>query len=135
MTSVKRGKRFSGTVEIPTVTAEGVRILIDGRERFMPFKGFPWFKDATIAQILHVEYLSPDHLWWPDLDVDLHVEAIDYPERFPLIWPPGRKGPNLQVAPKRTPSKKAARKQASAIVRPRSGERRAAPSRPLSRAR
>jgi hypothetical protein len=34
-----------------------------------------------------VELLSPDHLHWPDLDIDLHVESIDHPERFPLRWP------------------------------------------------
>jgi hypothetical protein len=27
---------------------------------------------------------TPDHLYWPDLDVDLSVESIRHPERFPL---------------------------------------------------
>lgn len=88
MSSARRGKAFTGTVEISGVTAEGIRICIDGRERFMPFERFPWFKDATIAQILNVEHEFEDDLRWPDLDIDLHVESIDHPERFPLVWRP-----------------------------------------------
>jgi hypothetical protein len=25
----------------------------------------------------------PGHLYWPDLDIDLEIESIEYPERFP----------------------------------------------------
>lgn len=26
-----------------------------------------------------------DFLYWPDLDIDLTVESIEHPEKFPLI--------------------------------------------------
>jgi hypothetical protein len=29
--------------------------------------------------------VARDHLYWPDLDVDLAVESIRNPERFPLV--------------------------------------------------
>jgi len=29
--------------------------------------------------------LHGDHLHWPGLDVDLHLESIEHPERFPLL--------------------------------------------------
>jgi hypothetical protein len=32
-----------------------------------------------------VELPSPDHLYWPGLDVDLAVESIEHPEQFPLV--------------------------------------------------
>jgi hypothetical protein len=32
-----------------------------------------------------VELLNERHLHWPDLDIDLAVESIEHPERFPLI--------------------------------------------------
>ena len=118
MRCAKRGARFSGTVEISAVTSEGVRIVIDGRERRMPFKGFPWFEHATIAQILNVEYLSADHLWWPDLDVDLHVESIDHPERFPLIWRPERVTMKLPITPKRKAANPRAQKASAPRARP-----------------
>jgi hypothetical protein len=28
---------------------------------------------------------GPEHLYWPDLDIDLSVESIEHPERFPLV--------------------------------------------------
>jgi hypothetical protein len=31
---------------------------------------------------------SPHHLRWPDLDVDLAVESIRDPEKFPLVSRP-----------------------------------------------
>lgn len=52
---------------------------------FLPFEQFPWFRAETVAQLTRVERPSPDHLYWPDLDVDLSVESIEHPERFPLL--------------------------------------------------
>src|SRR6266513_159304 len=125
MRSAKRGKRFSGTVEIAAVTADGVRIVIDGRERQMPFEGFPWFEHATIAQIMNVEYVSADHLWWPDLDVELHVESIDHPERFPLIWRPDRVPAKLLARKQQPSSTKRARKTIAKGLRTRTASTRA----------
>jgi hypothetical protein len=35
--------------------------------------------------LVRVELPSSHHLYWPDLDVDLAVESIEHPERFPLV--------------------------------------------------
>jgi hypothetical protein len=35
--------------------------------------------------LMRVELPSDHHLYWPDLDVDLAVESLTHPERFPLI--------------------------------------------------
>jgi len=48
------------------------------------YEDFPWFKDAPIGKILNVEQPTPGHFYWPDLDVDLGLETIERPERFPL---------------------------------------------------
>jgi hypothetical protein len=37
-----------------------------------------------VAAILNVERPQPHHLHWSDLDVDLTVESIEFPERYPL---------------------------------------------------
>jgi hypothetical protein len=51
---------------------------------FLPFDEFPWFRDAPIGKVLNVEEPTPGHFFWPDLDVDLGIESIEQPERFPL---------------------------------------------------
>ena len=84
MTSGRLGTPISA-VEVTNVSSHGFWLLIGEMERFVPFKEFPWFKDARISELVNVELPSPHHLYWPDLDVDLTVESIEHPERFPLV--------------------------------------------------
>ncbi|HEX5041753.1 MAG TPA: DUF2442 domain-containing protein [Candidatus Polarisedimenticolaceae bacterium] len=67
------------------ISAQGFWLLLGTQEIFLPFKLFPWFKSATVAQILNVEWPSPHHLYWPDLDADLATESIDHPEEYPFV--------------------------------------------------
>lgn len=71
--------------EVTHVSRHGLWLLLDDREFFLPFSEFPWFKEAPVAMIFNVERLSPYHVRWPDLDVDLSVASIEHPERFPLV--------------------------------------------------
>jgi hypothetical protein len=84
MKSVMLGKRTSGA-EVTNVSRHGFWLLVADEELFVSFKEFPWFKDASISEILHVEWPQSHHLYWPDLDVDVAVESIRHPEKFPLI--------------------------------------------------
>ena len=70
--------------EVTNVSGHCVWILVDDEELVLPYSEFPWFKSATILQILNVLRPTPEHLYWPDIDVDLSVDAIRHPERFPL---------------------------------------------------
>jgi hypothetical protein len=70
--------------EVTNISKHGFWLLIDGRELFVPFESFPWFKQAPVASILLLERPTPGHLYWPELDVDLALESIEHPERYPL---------------------------------------------------
>jgi hypothetical protein len=72
-------------IEVTNISKNGFWILLGEEELFLPFDEFPWFKEAPVGQILNVEFPGPDHLYWPDLDVDLEVESIRHPERYPLV--------------------------------------------------
>ena len=89
MRSAQSGKRTSA-VEVTNVSTHGFWLLIGIREVFLPFQHFPWFREAPIGALVNVKLPSPHHLYWPDLDVDLAVESIEHPERFPLVsrWQP-----------------------------------------------
>ena len=71
-------------LEVTNISNNGVWLWSHGRELFMPYTDFPWFKDAPVKKILNVEEPSPGHFYWPDLDVDLTEEIIEHTERFPL---------------------------------------------------
>ncbi len=75
----------TSAVEVTQVSRHGFWLLLGGEELLLPFVDFPWFKQATIEQMTDVEWPSPDHLYWPQLDIDLAVESIRHPQRFPLL--------------------------------------------------
>jgi hypothetical protein len=70
---------------VTNVSPHGFWLFVGQQELFVAFKDFPWFKDASIREITHVELPSEHHLYWPDLDIDLAVESLTHPERYPLI--------------------------------------------------
>jgi len=83
MKSKQRGMPTS--VEVTNISRHGFWILLEQEELFLPFAEFPWFEAAPVSAILKVQMPGPEHLYWPDLDVDLTVESIRYPEKYPLV--------------------------------------------------
>lgn len=114
MKSVPRGDDTS-PVEVSGISPHGIWLFLGDREVFLPFKDFPWFRDARVAAVLHVERPEPHHLYWPDLDVDVEVESIMNPERYPMI---SRERPNKRL-PRTAGPRRARRKPASKSPRPR----------------
>jgi hypothetical protein len=76
--------KFTSEVEVTHISTHGIWLLSEDEEYFLPYDEFPWFKDVAIGRILNVEEPMPGHFYWPDLDVDISVESIEHPERFPL---------------------------------------------------
>ncbi len=71
--------------EITHVSKHGFWLLLGEEELLLPFAEFPWFRQATIDQLTTIEWPTPDHLYWPLLDIDLSVTSIRHPEQFPLL--------------------------------------------------
>lgn len=71
--------------EVTNVSAHGFWLLLGSEELAVPYAQFPWFKKATIEQLLAVERPTENHLYWPQLDIDLSVESLRNPEAFPLL--------------------------------------------------
>ena len=71
-------------LEVTNISAHGFWLLYGEKELFLPFDEFPWFRDKPVKSIFYVVELTPGHFYWPDMDVDLTLEIIEHPERFPL---------------------------------------------------
>lgn len=84
MNLLKHGESISA-VEVSNISQHGIWLLAHGKELFLSYADFPWFRDQTVKAILNVEEQSFGHFYWPDLDVDLTEEIIEHPERFPLV--------------------------------------------------
>jgi hypothetical protein len=85
MKSLRHGRSIS-RVEIQGVSNHGIWLYAAGAEYFLSYESYPWFRDATIGQIYNVEFLFGAHLRWPDLDIDLELEALKHPENYPLVY-------------------------------------------------
>ena len=75
----------TSAIEVSLVSNQGFWLLADNEELFLAYADFPWFKEATIAQIINVQRPSADHLYWSSLDIDLSVESVRDPSKFPLV--------------------------------------------------
>ena len=75
----------TSTVEVSRLSRHGFSLIVDGEELALPFDQFPWFRDATVGQISHVERPAAHHLSCPELDIDLAVASIRDPAKFPLV--------------------------------------------------
>lgn len=71
--------------EVSHISRDGIWLLLADNKYFLSFDNFRWFKSASVSAIQNVELLNEHHLYWPDLDLDLTVESIEHPERFPLV--------------------------------------------------
>lgn len=109
MKSAALGRSTFPPVEVTNVSPHGFWLFVGERELFVAFKDFPWFRDASVREIANVQLPSAHHLYWPDLDIDLAVESIEHPERFPLVShaPPNRR---LQPTKPRQPQASKRRK-------------------------
>jgi hypothetical protein len=71
-------------LEVTNISINGIWLLVKGRELFMAYDDFPWFKDASVSKVTKVQQPSPSHFYWPDLDVDVSLEIIEHPEKYPV---------------------------------------------------
>ncbi len=67
------------------ISQHGFWLNVRSVEYFLPFRDYPWFRNANVASILKVKLDGAGHLRWEDLDVDLSLEILERSESFPLI--------------------------------------------------
>jgi len=72
--------------EVTSVGSHGFWLLINARGYFVAFDEYPVFRQATVEQIFQVKNIGLDQLHWPDLDVDIELNALRHPENYLLVW-------------------------------------------------
>lgn len=82
MSSVTLGQPI---LEVTNISQHGIWLYWTDREFFLPYELYPWFRDAKVKDILDVQLTSPEHLYWPKLDVDLSLSILETPEKYPLV--------------------------------------------------
>jgi hypothetical protein len=82
MKSLKRGGSI--LVKVENITPFGIWLFVNGHEYFLNYRDYPYFKDQTLKTIQKVELLHDYHLYWPDLDIDLEIDNLENPDKYPL---------------------------------------------------
>ena len=82
--SEKRGKNTL-ECEVVNISPFGVWVLVEDSEYFLDHVRYPWFQNANVLEVLSVESPRYGHLRWPALDIDLHLDCFESPEKYPLV--------------------------------------------------
>lgn len=72
-------------VSVLMINAQGIMISVQGHDYFLSYNRIPWMQDAPIRSVLNVQMSGPESIEWPDLDVDLEIDSLRHPERYPLL--------------------------------------------------
>lgn len=83
MRLLRNGRNTSG-VNIENITSFGIWINVRAKEYFLSYKDYPYFFNKPIRSIQNVRLIHSFHLYWPDLDVDLEIDNLENPEKYPL---------------------------------------------------
>ena len=61
---------------------DGIAVLVNGKEYFLRYTDFPWFEYCNAVELRD---MTADRwgVYWNSLDIDLSIESLETPERFP----------------------------------------------------
>ena len=73
------------SVSVLMINAQGMMLSVLGQDYFVSYNRVPWLRDARVSSALNVRMAGPNAIEWPELDVDLEIESLKHPERYPLV--------------------------------------------------
>ena len=85
MQTVSKNNSNSTSASVLMINAQGIMLSVCGQDYFLSYNRLPWMQDAPIRSVLNVRMSGSDAIVWPDLDVDLEIESLRHPERYPLV--------------------------------------------------
>jgi hypothetical protein len=71
-------------VIIKNITASGISLTVKDHEYFLDFEHFSFFKNQKLGPIFNVQLIHEHHLYWHELDIDLEIDNLEHPEKYPL---------------------------------------------------
>ena len=73
------------SVSVLMINAQGIMISVAGQDFFLSYNRIPWMREASIQDVLDVQMCGSEAIEWPNLDVDLEIDSLRHPERYPLL--------------------------------------------------
>ena len=85
MQTASKDSSANTSVNVLMMNAQGIMLSVQGLEYFLSYSWSPWLQDAPVRSVLNVRMSGHEAIEWPDLDVDLEIESLRHPERYPLV--------------------------------------------------
>jgi len=73
------------SVSVLMINGQGIMISVGGQDFFLSYNRIPWMREASIKDVLNVQMCGSEAIEWPSLDVDLELDSLRHPERYPLL--------------------------------------------------
>lgn len=73
------------SVNVLMINAQGIMLSVLGNDYFVSYNRMPWLRDARISDVLNVRMCGHSAIEWEALGVDLEIESLKHPERYPLV--------------------------------------------------
>ena len=85
MQNDSRNNISNTSVSVLMINAQGIMISVGGQDYFLSYNRVPWMREASINDVLNVQMCGAEAVEWPALDVDLELDSLRHPERYPLL--------------------------------------------------
>ena len=73
------------SVSVLMINGQGIMISVCGQDYFLSYNRIPWMRDASINDVLNIQMCGNEAIEWPALNVDLEIDSLRHPERYPLL--------------------------------------------------
>lgn len=83
-TSLEHNTR-STLASVLMINEQGLMLSVLGNDYFVSYNRLPWMRNASVSDVLNVKMSGKHAIEWPALDIDLEVESLKHPERYPLV--------------------------------------------------
>ena len=85
MQTVSKNNFENTSASVLMINADGIMLSVQGHDYFLSYNRIPWMQDAPIRSVFNVQMSGPESIEWPSLDVDLEIDSLRHPERYPLV--------------------------------------------------
>ena len=85
MQTISNNSTDNTSASVLMINAQGIMLSVCGHDYFLSYDRIPWMQDAPIRSVLNVKMSGPEAIEWPDLDVDLEIDSLRHPEKYPLL--------------------------------------------------
>ena len=85
MQTISNNSTDNTSASVLMINAQGIMLSVCGHDYFLSYNRIPWMQDTPIRSVLNVKMSGPEAIEWPDLDVDLEIDSLRHPEKYPLL--------------------------------------------------